>query len=66
MTDVEALIAEIEALHIREEPGVYSRVATCEHCRMLCHSYSGLNCDTNDGAFPCETMKIVEKYRNKS
>jgi hypothetical protein len=37
----------------------------CELCAELCHSHSGLMCDDEgDGAWPCATMKIVERYDN--
>lgn len=63
------LIAELDELHVKEAAGTYAGMDTCEHCRMLCHSREGLSCDTDDngnmadGAWPCATMKIVEKYR---
>lgn len=58
------LIAELQQLHVREEAVPhYRNHATCEHCRMLCHSYEGLSCDDDgDGKWPCATMEIVEKY----
>lgn len=60
------IVAELTELHKREPAisGPYGKeVDYCEHCNGLCHSYEGLSCDDlADGAWPCATMAIVEKY----
>jgi hypothetical protein len=56
------LIAELKHLHSRGNDGIRD---VCELCAELCHSHSGLMCDDEgDGAWPCATMKIVERYDN--
>jgi hypothetical protein len=64
--EMAGLIAELEKLHLASDTKLISgvNVKVCEHCLMLCHSHSGLNCDEpSDGMWPCETMKIVERYK---
>ncbi|MCW2768535.1 MAG: hypothetical protein JWO11_4494 [Nocardioides sp.] len=31
----------------------------CEHCASLCHSRSGLACESPDAPYPCETVRLV-------
>ena len=49
-------------LHKPIDRGYNDGKIVCQHCRGLCHSYSGLNCDDEaDGLFPCPTAeKIIE------
>jgi hypothetical protein len=55
---IDNLIADLEALHVPTLDAAGRKI--CEHCAELCHSHSGLQCDEpTDGAWPCETMKIV-------
>lgn len=39
--------------------GVAQVVLQCDHCASLCHSGSGLACDSPDAPYPCETVQIV-------
>jgi hypothetical protein len=39
--------------------GIPRTVLQCEHCASLCHSGSGLSCDSPDAPYPCETVQIV-------
>jgi hypothetical protein len=39
--------------------GVTEVVMQCDHCASLCHSGSGLSCDSPDAPYPCETVQIV-------
>jgi len=61
------IVAELTELHNKSEDWWRLKdgkpMPVCEHCRELCHSHSGLSCDDEgDGAWPCATMAIVEKY----
>jgi hypothetical protein len=31
----------------------------CGHCAELCHSRSGLGCDSPDAPYPCETVQLL-------
>lgn len=31
----------------------------CEYCASLCHSYSGINCETPDAPYPCPTVGLL-------
>lgn len=35
------------------------QVAQCDHCMDLCHSGSGLACDSPDAPWPCPTVVLV-------
>lgn len=54
------LIRQLEKLHVKTTD--YKGHDICDHCAYLCHSHSGLGCDDVDGEWPCDTMKIVQRY----
>lgn len=31
----------------------------CEYCASLCHSRSGLGCDSPDAPYPCDTVRLL-------
>lgn len=54
-------IAELHTKNVEVHQG--RNIEYCEHCAELCHSWEGLRCEyPHDGAWPCPTMKILEKW----
>jgi hypothetical protein len=45
----------VGARFIWDEPGALQ----CSHCADLCHSRSGLACDTPDAPYPCPTVSLL-------
>lgn len=56
----------LEAAQVRRVRELHKRVVTrngihyCEHCESLCHSYSGIQCDGQDGEWPCATIQALD------
>jgi hypothetical protein len=62
LREVEALRAIID-LHEPREYVTYLKHVTywqCGYCADLCHSRSGLGCDSPDAPWPCETAELLE------
>jgi hypothetical protein len=37
----------------------------CDYCNSLCHSRSGLMCDSPDAPYPCDTVRLLASaYRH--
>jgi hypothetical protein len=56
---------KIRSIHAPREVVSYSaglRVlkTQCGYCADLCHSRSGLGCDSPDAPWPCETAELLE------
>lgn len=46
-------------LHAPREADWHPGVWICDHCDSLCHSRSGLMCDSPDAVYPCETIRAI-------
>lgn len=56
LTRIKAIRA-LAANHTRSDPR--NGAIRCYDCADMCHSYSGLNCDSPDAAWPCEGIRGI-------
>lgn len=56
LTRVTAIRA-LAARHTRSDPR--HGAVRCYDCADMCHSYSGMNCDSPDAAWPCEGIRGI-------
>jgi hypothetical protein len=55
---LEAAVARVRGLH---QPYQTEDRTQCDHCMELCHSRSGLSCDTPyDAPWPCPTIEALD------
>jgi hypothetical protein len=40
-------------------PSCSAGILQCRHCADLCHSGSGLSCDSPDAPYPCPTVRLL-------
>jgi hypothetical protein len=45
-------------LHAPRADQDHAGSTVCDHCHDLCHSRSGLGCDSPDAPYPCETVSL--------
>lgn len=63
--DPARVLAEIDAkrklldLHAPFKSNWHRGVLQCDHCAELCHSRSGLGCDSPDAPYPCPTVRLI-------
>lgn len=59
------VLREVEAkrkmldLHWPQNAGYRMTEVQCGYCAGLCHSRSGLGCDSPDAPWPCDTVRLV-------
>lgn len=62
IAEAQAAVERVRALHapVVAWTGQLTYVAQCGHCASLCHSRSGLGCDSPDAPWPCDTIRALD------